>query len=136
MRITQGTFSFLPDLTDAQIQRQLEYAIGRGWAISIESTDDPHPRNTYWDMWGPPAFDPPDVAAVMSDLAACRAANAGRYVKVNAFDSSSGWETVRLSFIVQRPAEEHGFSLERQEGPGRTQRYSMQRRAAPAGGPR
>jgi ribulose-bisphosphate carboxylase small chain len=138
MRITQGTFSFLPDLTDAQIARQLEYAIDRGWAISVEFTDDPHPRNTYWDMWGPPAFNPPDVEAVMADLAACRAANPGRYVKVNAFDSSSGWETVRLSFIVQRPAEERGFTLERQEGPGRLQRYAMQRRAAPgpAGEPR
>ena len=27
MRITQGTFSFLPDLTDEQIARQLEYAL-------------------------------------------------------------------------------------------------------------
>jgi len=131
MRITQGTFSFLPDLTDAQIARQLEYALGHGWALSFETTDDPHPRNTYWDMWGPPVFDPPDVAALMADLAACRAANPGRYVKVNAFDSSSGWETVRLSFIVQRPAEERGFDLERQEGPGRTQRYGLRPSAAP-----
>ncbi len=131
MRITQGTFSFLPDLTDAQIARQLQYAIGRGWAISFETTDDPHPRNTYWDMWGPPVFDPPDVAALMADLGACREANPGRYVKVNAFDPSSGWETVRLSFIVQRPAEEHGFALERQEGPGRIQRYAIRARTAP-----
>ena len=127
MRLTQGTFSFLPDLTDAQVRKQLEHAIGRGWAISFETTDDPHPRNTYWEMWGPPAFDPPDVGALMADLAACRAANPGRYVKVNAFDSSSGWETVRLSFIVQRPAVERGFTLEREEGPGRTQRYAIRR---------
>jgi ribulose-bisphosphate carboxylase small chain len=125
MRLTQGTFSFLPDLSDAQIQRQLEHALSRGWALSIESSDDAHPRNVYWEMWGQPMFDVPDALAVMREVNACRQAHRGRYVKVNAFDSASGWETVRLSFIVQRPAEEPGFSLLRQEGPGRTQRYTV-----------
>ena len=32
-RITQGQFSFLPDLTDAQISAQIEYALQEGWAI-------------------------------------------------------------------------------------------------------
>ncbi len=52
MRITQGTFSFLPDLTDAQITRQIDYCLAKGWALAIEYTDDPHPRNTYWEMFG------------------------------------------------------------------------------------
>ena len=43
MRITQGTFSYLPDLTDEEITIQLDYALGHGWAISVEFTDDPHP---------------------------------------------------------------------------------------------
>ena len=30
MRITQGTFSFLPDLTDEQIAKQVDYALGAG----------------------------------------------------------------------------------------------------------
>ena len=33
MRITQGTFSYLPDLTDEQIEAQLRYALRNGWAI-------------------------------------------------------------------------------------------------------
>ena len=45
MRITQGTFSFLPDLTDEEIEAQIAYALGNGWAIMVEYTDDPHPRN-------------------------------------------------------------------------------------------
>ena len=48
MRITQGTFSFLPDLSDEQIRRQVEYCLGKGWAIVIEYTDDPHPGFTFW----------------------------------------------------------------------------------------
>ena len=47
MRITQGCFSFLPDLDDEQIKAQIEYCLRNGWAIGIEYTDDPHPRNTY-----------------------------------------------------------------------------------------
>jgi ribulose-bisphosphate carboxylase small chain len=125
MRITQGTFSFLPDLTDAQIRAQIEYALGRGWAVSVEYTDDPHPRNTYWEMWGNPMFDLRDAAGVMAEVDACRAAYPNHYVKVNAFDSTLGWETVRLSFIVQRPKQEPGFALERQEVEGRVQRYSI-----------
>ena len=58
MRVTQGTFSFLPDLTDEEIEAQIAYALGHGWAILVEHTDDPHPRNTYWDMWGPAALRP------------------------------------------------------------------------------
>lgn len=130
MRVTQGTFSFLPDLSDAQIRRQIEYALSRGWALSIEHTDDPHPRNVYWEMWGPPAFDLHEATPVLEELRACREANPGRYVKVNAFDSTRGWETVRLSFIAQRPAEEPGFGLLREEGPGRTVRYSIRSHAA------
>ena len=57
MRITQGTFSHLPELTDEQIEAQLRYAVGRGWAVMVEHTDDPHPRNALWEMWAPPQFD-------------------------------------------------------------------------------
>jgi ribulose-bisphosphate carboxylase small chain len=135
MRITQGTFSFLPDLTDAQIRAQIDYALEQGWALSVEHTDDPHPRNVYWEMWGNPMFDIRDAAGIMTEVLACRRAHPGRYIKVNAFDSTRGWETVRLSFIVNRPAQEPGFGLERQEVAGRAQRYSIRSYAAqrPAG---
>ena len=74
MRITQGTFSFLPDLTDEQIAKQVAYALSKGWALNVEFTDDPHPRNTYWEMWELPMFDLKDPAAVMYEVNACRKA--------------------------------------------------------------
>ncbi|MFG1280111.1 ribulose bisphosphate carboxylase small subunit [Xanthobacter autotrophicus] len=133
MRITQGTFSFLPDLTPAQVRAQVQYCLDQGWAVSVEHTDDPHPRNTYWEMWGPPMFDLRDAAGVVGEIDGCRNTFPTRYVRVNAFDSTRGWETVRLSFIVQRPPVEDGFRLERTEGPSRTQRYAMQHRQYSAG---
>ena len=125
MRLTQGTFSFLPDLTDEQIEKQVVYAIRQGWAVNIEFTDDPHPRNTYWDMWGMPMFDLRDPAAVLYELAECRKVHKGRgYIRLSAFDSTPGWESLRLSFITDRPDEEAGFMLERQEADGRRIRYT------------
>ena len=103
MRLTQGTFSFLPDLTDAQIGAQIEYCLERGWAVSVEHTDDPHPRNTYWEMFGNPMFDLKDAAGVLDEVRRCRETFPGHHVKLNAFDATHGFETLRLSFIVQRP---------------------------------
>ena len=126
MRITQGTFSFLPDLSDEEIRAQIEYALRNGWACSVEFTDDPHPRNTYWDMWGLPMFDLKDAAAVMLEVNACRRAYPGRYIKVNAFYATRGIESVVLSFIVQRPPDEPGFRLARQETSDRRLRYTLE----------
>jgi ribulose-bisphosphate carboxylase small chain len=125
MRITQGAFSFLPDLTDDQISAQVQYCIDNKWAVSLEVTDDPHPRNTYWEMWGAPMFDLRDAAGVMQEVRACRLANPGQYIRINAFDATRTFETVRLSFIVQRPAVEPGFRLQRTEERGRTIRYTL-----------
>ena len=124
MRITQGAFSFLPDLTDEQIAKQVQYCLDRGWAVNIEHTDDPHPRNTYWDMWGHPMFDVRDAAGVMMELQKCREVFGERYIRVSAFDASHGWESIRLSFIVTRPQDEPGFRLDRQESSGRRVHYT------------
>ncbi len=135
MKLTQGTFSFLPDLTDEQVEKQIRYCMNNGWAINLEFTDDPHPRNTYWEMWGTPMFDINDPAAVMYELGECRKVYGQQYIRLTAFDASHGWESVRLSFIVNRPEEEPGFFLERQELGGRCMGYATRPYSAarPAG---
>jgi ribulose-bisphosphate carboxylase small chain len=130
MHLTQGTFSFLPPLTDDQIASQVQYCLDNGWAVSIEYTDDPHPRNTYWEMWGQPMFDLATVGPFMSELAACRAQHTNMYVRVAAFDSTKGWESLRTLFIVDRPEVEPGFAVERTPGPGRTMTYATRSYAA------
>ena len=125
MRVTQGAFSYMPDLTDEQIHTQVQYCIDKGYAVSVEYTDDPHPRNTYWEMWGHPMFDNPDAAAVVFEVNECRKQHGSKYIRVVAFDATPGWESIRLCFIVNRPAHEPGFRLEREEGPGRVVRYSI-----------
>ncbi|MBV9313234.1 MAG: ribulose bisphosphate carboxylase small subunit [Pseudonocardia sp.] len=123
MRITQGTFSYLPDFTDEEITAQVRYALSNGWPLSVEFTDDPHPRNIYWEMWALPMFDLHDAAGVLMEVNACRTAYPNHYVRINAYDASPGRQTVALSFIVQRPAEEPGFRLDRHEGSNRQIMY-------------
>nr|ARW69295.1 ribulose-1,5-bisphosphate carboxylase/oxygenase small subunit [Polysiphonia sp.] len=123
MRLTQGTFSFLPDLTDEQIASQINYALSQNWAINIEYTDDPHPRNSYWELWGLPLFDVKDPATIIYEINSCRKQCSNYYVKVNAFDNTRGVESCVLSFIINRPSVEPGFELVRTEDISRNQKY-------------
>ena len=123
--LTQGTFSFLPPLTDDEIRMQVQYCLDNDWPLNVEFTDDPHPRNTYWEMFGLPMFDLKDAAGVMLEVRNCRNAFPRHYIRLMAFDSTRGVESIAMSFIVNRPEHEPGFGLTRQEGRGRTLRYSV-----------
>jgi ribulose-bisphosphate carboxylase small chain len=125
VRVTQGAFSYLPDLTEAQIKAQVDFALSKKWAVNIEWTDDPHPRNTFWELWGLPLFDCKDSGAVMFELAECKRFNPQGYIKIQAFDPSIGTESCVLSFIAYRPAKEPGFFISRTEDIGRNQKYSF-----------
>ena len=135
MHMTQGTFSYLPDLTDDEITAQVQYALDRGWPLSVEFTDDPHPRNTYWEMWGLPMFDLHDAAGVLFEVNECRKAYPGHYIRVNAYDAAKGRQTIALSFMVNRPATEPGFRLDRAGGqrPADPVHHPLVRGQRPAG---
>ena len=124
-RVTQGQFSFLPDLTDKQITAQVQYALDKGWSLGIEYTDDPHPRNTYWEMFGNPMFDLKDPAGILMEVNNCRRTHPNHYIRVTAFSAVRGVESVTMSYIVNRPKNEPGFRLERHETDGRTMRYTI-----------
>ena len=124
-RLTQGQFSYLPELTDKQITAQIEYALGKNWALGVEYTDDPHPRNTYWEMYGNPMFDLKDASAILTEVNACRKTFPNHYIRVTAFDATQGVESVQMSYIVNRPKTEPGFGLTRQEIGGRQIQYTV-----------
>ena len=129
-KLTQGQFSFLPELTDDEISLQIKYGLSKGYAWSVEYTDDAHPRNTYWDMFGMPMFDLQDPAGVLMEVNNCRKTFPNHYIRLMAFDSTRGIESVAMSFIVHRPANEPGFRLDRQEVNGRSLRYTTHTYAA------
>jgi ribulose-bisphosphate carboxylase small chain len=125
MKLRHGTFSYLPDLTDDEIAAQVRYALDQAWPVSIEFTDDPHPRNVYWEMWGLPMFDLTEPDGVLTQINECRATFPNHYIRVLAYDARLGRQTTAMSFLVQAPASEPGFLLTRFEGENRTQRYAV-----------
>ena len=125
MRLMQGSFSALPDLTDDEIAAQVRYALDRGWPVSVEHTDDPHPRNVFWSMWNLPQFDLTEPDGVLAEIRACRQAFPRDYVRVLAYDARLGRQTVAMMFLVQRPDDEPGFRLDRTEGADRRQGYAV-----------
>jgi len=129
-RVTQGQFSFLPELTDEQITSQIKWALEHKWAVSVEYTDDPHPRNTYWEMFGMPMFDLKDPAGILLEINNCRKTFPNHYIRVMAFNSTRGGESPAMSFMVNRPKTEPGFSLSRQEVDGRKVHYTIHSYAA------
>jgi ribulose-bisphosphate carboxylase small chain len=58
-------------------------------------------------------------------LADCRKAFPRHYIRLMAFDSTRGVESITMSFIVNRPPNEPGFGLARQEWHNRTMRYTV-----------
>lgn len=125
MYLRQGSFSYLAELTDDEILSQVRYALLHEWPVSIEYTDDPHPRNVYWEMWGLPLFDLAEPDGVLREINDCRTQFPNHYVRVLAYDASLGRQTTAMSFLVQRPSEEPGFRFDRTEGPDRQQRYAL-----------
>lgn len=123
--LTQGQFSFLPPLSEEEITAQIRYALDKGWSLGIEYTDDPHPRNTYWEMFGNPMFDMKDPAGILLEINNARKTFPNYYIRVTAFSAIRGVESVTMSYIVNRPKVEPGFGLTRQETGGRTQRYTI-----------
>ncbi|MEI6044964.1 MAG: ribulose bisphosphate carboxylase small subunit [Chloroflexota bacterium] len=95
------TFSYLPQLSEAQIRGQVQYIIRQGYAPAVEYTDEPDAYNNYWTMWGLPMFEARDAAAVIFEVEACKRANPGSYVKVNGFDKTR--QAQAISFVVYAP---------------------------------
>jgi len=126
MHVTQGTFSYLPPLTDDEIRAQIQYGIDQDWAVAIEFTDDIHPRNVYWEMWGFPDFDAKDAAAGLFEVNRCREAYPNHYIRVTLYNPHLTKQTIGLQFIVNRPVNEPGFRLDRQESNDRVIRYTLQ----------
>ena len=76
-------------------------------------------------MFGNPMFDLKDPAGILMEINNCRKTFPNHYIRVTAFDSSRGWETPRMSYIVNRPKQEPGFGLARTEGSGRQIHYRV-----------
>ena len=81
-----GTFSYLPAMSPAQIRKQVEYLVARGWSAAIEHTEPEHTGGSYWYMWKLPMFGEASVDRILEEAEACRKAHPGHHVRLVGFD--------------------------------------------------
>jgi ribulose-bisphosphate carboxylase small chain len=83
------TFSYLPPMTDAEIRKQVEYLVKKGWNPAIEHTEPQYLMDSYWYMWKLPMFGETDVDKVLAEAAACRQANPDNHIRLIGYNNYS-----------------------------------------------
>jgi ribulose-bisphosphate carboxylase small chain len=95
-----GTFSYLPPLDAAAVERQTEYLVRQGLTAMIEHVEPDRATTRYWYMWKLPLFGEADPEAIRSEVDACVRANPGHHVRLIGFDPKR--QTQLVAFVVER----------------------------------
>jgi ribulose-bisphosphate carboxylase small chain len=97
------TFSYLPPLTDAQISKQIQYILDKGYIPAVEFNETSSAEEHYWTMWKLPLFNATSTQEVLNEVQACRYEYPDAYIRVVAFDNIK--QCQMISFIVHKPAK-------------------------------
>ena len=96
------TMSYLPQLTDAEIAKQVEYMVKNNWAPCIEFESADHGfatryvgtnggpgyyDNRYWVMYKLPMFGCTDPSQVLTEIANCKKDFPNTFIRVVGFDN-------------------------------------------------
>ncbi len=94
------TFSYLPTMDDAQIRKQIEYIVAKGWNPGIEHTEPQNAGSNYWYMWKLPLFGETDVDAILAECEACHNAHPNNHVRLLGFDNYA--QSAGASMVIYR----------------------------------
>ncbi|MEO0430799.1 MAG: ribulose bisphosphate carboxylase small subunit [Cyanobacteria bacterium J06656_5] len=95
------TLSYLPPLSDAQIERQIHYVLEQGYFPAVEFNETSDPEVYYWTMWKLPLFNAKSTREVLDEVQACRSEYPDCFIRVVGFDNVKQCQI--LSFIVHKP---------------------------------
>lgn len=101
------TLSYLPPLTDAQIAKQIQYIIDKGYIPAVEFNAESNPEEYYWTMWKLPLFNAGSVQEVLDEVRACRSEYGDNYVRVVGFDNIKQCQVA--CFIVHKPNQQSSY---------------------------
>merc|ERR1711959_505524 len=90
------TLSYLPQLTNDDIRKQIEYMVRNNWSPCVEFSDDSdiylntrmgpgYYDNRYWSMYKLPMFGCTDPTSVINEIEACKKEFPNAKVRVIAF---------------------------------------------------
>ena len=91
------TFSYLPEMTNEQIRKQVAYIVSKGWNPAVEHSEPENATSNFWYMWKLPMFGETDVDRILDEADACHKAHPNNHVKLIGFDNytqSKGAEMV------------------------------------------
>jgi ribulose-bisphosphate carboxylase small chain len=95
------TFSYLPQLTDAEVRAQVANLSREGLIPGLEYTYEPSSRDSFWSLWKLPFVDRPSPDAVLAELDQCAAEHPDAHIKLVGYDSIRQGQVV--SFVVRSP---------------------------------
>ncbi len=81
------TFSYLPEMSDADVRKQVQYIVDQGWNPAIEHTEPENAFDHYWYMWKLPMFGETDVDAILKEAEACHKAHPEHHVRLIGYDN-------------------------------------------------
>jgi ribulose-bisphosphate carboxylase small chain len=106
MMMRLETFSYLPELDNAEIEAQIRSILDRGLVVAIEHTREPSAYDHYRTLWKLPLFGVTDPDDVLSELEECRGEHPDAYIRLNGYDRRRQGQV--LAFAVHRPAQAEG----------------------------
>nr|P12468.1 RecName: Full=Ribulose bisphosphate carboxylase small subunit, chloroplastic 2; Short=RuBisCO small subunit 2; AltName: Full=Ribulose bisphosphate carboxylase small chain 4, chloroplastic; Short=RuBisCO small subunit 4; Flags: Precursor [Glycine max]AAA34008.1 ribulose 1,5-bisphosphate carboxylase [Glycine max]prf//1306410A ribulose bisphosphate carboxylase S [Glycine max] len=107
------TLSYLPDLDDAQLAKEVEYLLRKGWIPCLEFELEhgfvyrEHNRSLgyydgrYWTMWKLPMFGCTDASQVLKELQEAKTAYPNGFIRIIGFDNVR--QVQCISFIAYKP---------------------------------
>lgn len=81
------TFSYLPEMDNDAIRKQVEYIVSKGWNPAIEHSEPENAFDHYWYMWKLPMFGETDVDRILNETEMCHKANPEHHVRLIGYDN-------------------------------------------------
>lgn len=81
------TFSYLPEMDKAQIRKQVQFIVSKGWNPAVEHTEPENAFDYFWYMWKLPMFGETDVDKILDEAEACHKAHPKNHVRLIGYDN-------------------------------------------------
>jgi ribulose-bisphosphate carboxylase small chain len=96
------TYSYLAPMDAAELRRQIQAILNKGWDVAIEHVEPERSNVTYWYMWKLPFFGEWNIDTIINEINACRNAYPKHIIKVIGYDKMK--QTQGHAMVVHRPA--------------------------------
>ncbi|CAH8277414.1 unnamed protein product [Arabidopsis lyrata] len=107
------TLSYLPDLTDVELAKEVDYLLRNKWIPCVEfelehgfvyrehGNTPGYYDGRYWTMWKLPLFGCTDSAQVLKEVQECKKEYPNAFIRIIGFDNNR--QVQCISFIAYKP---------------------------------